>query len=146
MLFRSIGLMDGEAPGVNGSWNIQAQVEFKNQDTAVMDCEFVMVVCNQGVFSIGPNTARASLGNLTSEDVLKAENEMPSHIHEDLEGGSFWSGLKNIVHKVASVATPILGAVSPEFAPIAAGIAKVTGSGLSTMKGSRLSGGSIRRR
>jgi hypothetical protein len=103
-----------------------------------MDCEFVMVVCNQGVFSIGPNTARASLGNLTQEDVLKAEQEMPSHVHEELEGGSFWSSLKNIVHKVATVATPILSTVAPEFAPLASGIAKATGS--------RLSGGSIRRR
>jgi hypothetical protein len=144
---KDIGLQDGEAPGVNGSWNIQAQVEFKNQDTAVMDCEFVMVCCNQGVFSIGPNTARASLGNLTQEDVLKAEQEMPHHIHEDLEGGSFWSGLKNIVHKVASVATPILGAVAPEFAPIAAGIKAATGSGMHSQRsGGRLSGGSIRRR
>jgi hypothetical protein len=71
---------------------------------------------------------------------------MPSHVHEDLEGGSFWSSLKNIVHKVASVATPILGAVAPEFAPIAAGIKAATGSGMQQRSGGRLSGGSIRRR
>ena len=143
---KDIGLMDGEAPGCNGSWNIQAQVVFQNQDTAVMDCEFLMVVCNQGIFSIGPNTARASLGNLTQQDVLRVEHEMPHSVHEDLEGGSFWSGLKNIVHKIATVASPILGAVAPEFQGIAEGIKNVTGSGMSQRSGGRLSGGSIRRR
>jgi hypothetical protein len=51
-------------------------------------------------------------------------------VHEDLEGGSFWSGLKNIVHKIATVASPILGAVAPEFQGIAEGIKNVTGSGM----------------
>jgi hypothetical protein len=83
---------------------------------------------------------------LLKQDVLRVEHEIPHSVHEDLEGGSFWSGLKNIVHKIATVASPILGAVAPEFQGIAEGIKNVTGSGMSQRSGGRLSGGSIRRR
>ena len=146
-----IGLSDSEAPGVQGSYNIQVEITFKNNDTAAFDGEFILCACNEGVFSLGPNVARASLGNLTPQQVLQANEPGNVEVHHaayaDIEGGSFWSSLKNIVHKVASVATPILGAVAPEFAPLAQGIASATGSGYSGgRKGGRLSGGMIRRR
>lgn len=148
---KDIGLNDAEAPGVQGSYNIQVEITFKNNDTAAFDGEFILCACNEGVFSLGPNVARASLGNLTPEQVLAANQPGNPEVHHasyaDIEGGSFWSSLKNIVHKVASVATPILSAVAPEFAPLAEGISSITGSGKSQGRsGGRLSGGMIRRR
>ena len=144
---KDVGLNDSEAPGLMGSYNIQVEITFKNQDTAIyLKPEFVMCTCSDGVFSIGPNTARASLGNLSQEQILKAhsagEMEMHHETYASMEGGSFWSSLKNIVHKVATVASPIVSAIAPEFSGIVQGVKQLSGSGRSQ----GLSGGMIRRR
>jgi hypothetical protein len=148
---KDIGLLDSEAPGLQGSYNIQVEIVFKNQDTSIyLKPEFVMCTCSDGVFSIGPNTARASLGNLTQQQILQAhssgEMEMHHMSYAELEGGSFWSSLKNIVHKVATVASPIVSAVAPEFSGIVEGVKQLSGGARQGMSGGRLSGGSIRRR
>ena len=139
---KDIGLQDYESPGVNGGYVIQANVTFKNQSDSPMDCDFYIVTCNQGTFSIAPNTARSSLGDLTPEMVMAARsgNELPHLDYADLQGSGFWSSLKNIVHKISTVAAPVLsGIAGPEIGAIASAVRDATGSG-------RVSGGTLTRR
>jgi hypothetical protein len=98
---KDIGLQANEAPGVNGSYNIQVQMSVTNTGSASFTGTFYMSVLNDGTFSIGDNSARASIGNLTSEMVLMARDSEQIDYHEIYGGGKFWSGLKSIVNKVA---------------------------------------------
>ena len=144
---KDIGLLDFEAPSVQGSYNIQVQVDIKNMSSSPFTPVFNMSVINEGTFTIGPNVARASLGNLTPEMVLAARDNAPQvhHIgYYEIRGSGFWSGLKTMVHKIAhgvgKVAGPVATALGhPEMGAavgnIARGVEKLTGSG-------RISGGS----
>ena len=144
---KDIGLQDFEAPGLNGGYTLQAQITFKNQASAPIDCDFYLVTVNQGTFSIAPNSARATLGGVTAEQVMKARTspELPHVEYERLHGSGFFSSLKNIIHKVAGIAAPVLGAIAPEFAPIASAVHSATGGSMNT-GGGLVSGGSVRRR
>ena len=153
---KDIGLEDFEAPNVNGAYTFQTQITFSNQSSGTMSCQFYVVTANQGVFSIAPNSARASLGGITPEQVLAARNspEVVRSEYEQLHGGSFWTTLKGIIHKVSSVATPILSQINPAFGAISSGINQLTapsGSGLnqavmSSEGGRRIGAGMLRRR
>jgi hypothetical protein len=55
---KDIGLQAGEAPGVNGSFNIQVQMTVQNTATQPFKPTLYMVVSNTGTFSIGANSAR----------------------------------------------------------------------------------------
>ena len=148
---KDIGLLDNEAAGVQGQYTIQIQMDVENVSLGDFECEFFTNFLLEGTFSIAENMGRASLGNLTQAAVLQSK-ESPEVVFADYEnivGGSFWSKLKSIVNKVATgvgkaaqVATPIVGALAPELAPIVAGIS--TASGLAKRAtGGRLAGGRL---
>jgi hypothetical protein len=128
-LGKDIGLQDFEAPGLNGSYTLQAQVNFSNQSSSTMSCQFYVVTVNQGTFSIAPNTARSSLGNVTVDMVLAARNspEVVRSEYEALHGGSFWSSLRNIIHKVSGFAAPILSKINPALGMVATGVNQLSG-------------------
>ena len=146
---KDIGLEPNQSIGLRGSFNIQIDITFKNQSSSIFKGEMMMVVCNTGVFQLGNNSASVSIGNLDESTIVQARKNAPEvhHSNIDLEGGSFWSGLKNIVNKVAHFASPIVSAVAPEFSPLVEGVKSLTGSGLSggRMSGGRMSGGMVRR-
>jgi hypothetical protein len=153
---KDIGLLDSEAPGCQGQYTIQVQATMKNQSASSFTGEFYMVILNEGTFSISENFARASLGNLNQQMVLMAKQSPELHhlTYSQLQGGGFFSGLKNIVNKIARgvgavannpITQTLVGALAPEFAPalgmvskVASGVRGVTGGGVS---GGRLSGG-----
>ena len=159
-----ISLLDNEAPGVQGQYTIQIQMNVTNLSGESFEPEFYTIFLNEGTFQIGSNYARASLGNLTNEIVLASLNapEVDYHQLNNIKGGSFFTGFKNFVNKVARgvqkgtdvlgrFAPAIVGAV-PELAPIAAmlplanrlagGVRQVTGGRLS---GGRMAGGGLHR-
>jgi len=148
-LGRDIGLQSFEAAGVNGAYTLQVQVQFKNQSASTFSGQFYLVTVNQGNFSISPNTARSSLGGLTPELVLQARNspELPRSDYDNLVGGSFWSSLKSIVHKISSAVAPALSAVNPALGMVAQGVSGLTGSGMmpnqGVMSGGRRIGGAM---
>jgi len=111
---KDVGLEPNESPGVNGSYNIQVQMQVENTGTSAFVGTFYMTVINDGTFSIGNNSARASIGNLTSEMVMLAR-ESPQAQYHDIYGGSFWQHLKSIVNKVArgveAAAVPVSAAL-----------------------------------
>lgn len=161
---KDIGLADNEAPGVVGQYTIQVQMDVRNLSSANYDAEFYTVMLMEGTFSLAENMARASLGNLTTDVVLasKTSDEVDFATYDDLQGGGFFSNLKNIVNKVATgvgtaanLGAKVAGVIAPEYAaPLAkvgeiAGIAKAaTGGRLAggRLAGGRLAGGRMKRR
>lgn len=130
-----IGLESFEAPGLNGAYTVQMQVTFKNQSSMAFTGDFYLITMNEGIFSIAPNTARASLGNLTVDQILAArssKNELSNMHYKQLVGGSFWSSLKSIVNKVSGALAPVLGAVNPALGQIASGVRDLTGGQINT--------------
>ena len=149
---KDIGLLDTEAPGCQGQYTIQVQATMKNQSGAIFTGEFYMVVLNEGTFSISENFARASLGNLNQQMVLASKQSPELHhlTYSQLQGGGFFSGLKNIVNKISrgvqSVAeSPItrglVGTLAPEFAPALGMVGKVAGATRGMTGGSVVGGG-----
>jgi hypothetical protein len=130
---KDIGLLDNEAPGVQGQYTLQVRATVKNtddlEDPQDFDADFYVTVVNEGTFSISENQARASLGNLTPASVLaaKASDELDYDHYEALQGGRFSTKLKHFVNKVArgiqkgvkaaELAGPGLAAAFPELAP-----------------------------
>ena len=157
---KDIGLLDNEAPGVQGQYTIQVNATFKNTGTNAFTGDYYIVMVNEGTFSISENMARASLGNLTPQSVLmsKESDELSSHQHAQLEGSGFFSKFKNLVNKVArgvqkgaevaeKFAPAVVGAV-PELAPLAAALPAISRGARVVRKatGGRLVGGQIARR
>ena len=157
---KDIGLLDNEAPGCQGQYTIQIQMDVENDTGATFQGEFFQIFMMEGTFSISENFARASLGNLTNDVVLRTKaqgEELDYHHYNRIHGGSFWSGLKSFVNKVARgvqsvlpIASKVVGAVAPEFAPIVSGVGQVanvarqaTGGRLA---GGRLAGGRMSRK
>jgi hypothetical protein len=152
---KDVGLLDSEAPGCQGQYTIQVQATLKNQSTASFDAEFFMVIQNEGTFSISPNFARASLGNLNQQMVLMAKQSPELHhmTYRDLQGAGFFSGLKNIVNKIARgvqrvadspFVHKVVGTLAPEFEP-ALGAVSTLASGARKVTGGAVSGGKLKR-
>ncbi len=135
---KDVGLAPNEAPGVNGSYNIQVTLGLKNLGSNSFTGTFFMSVLNDGTFSIGDNSARASIGNLTGDMVLMARDSPMGDYHE-IYGGSFWSSLKHIVNKVAHGVETAAVPVATAFGNPAAGQAvQSIASGVRQLSGGRL--------
>jgi hypothetical protein len=157
---KDIGLLDNEAPGCQGQYTIQVQMTVANDSGATFTGEFYQVFMMEGTFTISENFARASLGNLTNDIVLRAKagsEEIDYHHLNRIHGGSFWSGLKSFVNKVARgvqsvlpIASKVVGALAPEFSPIVSGVGQVASLARSAtggrLSGGRLAGGRVSRR
>jgi len=141
--------------GCQGQYTIQIQMKVENDTGAVFNAEFFQVFLMEGTFSISENFARASLGNLTSDVVLRAKaegEELDYHHYNRIHGGSFWSGLKSFVNKVARgvqtvapIASKVLSAIAPEFSPVVAGVGQAANVARQ-LTGGRLAGGKVSRR
>ena len=154
---KDIGLLDNEAPGVQGQYTIQVRPTFKNTGTNAFTADFYVVMLNEGTFSIAENMGRASLGNLTPQAVLSSKqgDELHYQEYENLQGGSFFSKLKNVVNKIsrgvqkgAQVAekyAPLATAAVPELAPLAAALPSISRAAGSVrrMSGGRFVGGKL---
>lgn len=154
---KDIGLADNEAPGVQGQYTIQIQMDVRNVSGEDFTAEFYQVFLMEGTFSIGENFGRASLGNLTQQAVLasKMSPELDYNHYQSLQGGSFWSSLKGFVNKIArgvqtgvgyaeKIAPAVVGAF-PELTPLAAALPlfKQVAGGVRSATGGRMAGGRI---
>jgi hypothetical protein len=149
---KDVGLLDNEAPGCQGQYTIQIQMDVVNDSGETAAWEFYQVFMMEGTFSISENFARASLGNLNNQMVLQTKmsgREVDYHHYVGLSGSGFWSGLKSFVNKIAtgvgSVArfvAPVVSAIAPEFAPIVAGVSGLS-SAVKDATGGRLAGGML---
>lgn len=148
---KDIGLMDNEAPGVQGQWTIQVEATFKNTGTNPFTGDYYIVMLNEGTFSIAENMARASLGNLTPAGVLaaKASPELDFTHYENLQGGGFFSKLKHLVKrtahgvgKVAKAVAPVVSAINPEVGAVVSQVGRGARK-VERLTGGRLVGGSM---
>jgi len=98
-LGKDIGLPSGLAAGVQGSYTLQADVEFENGAADDYTATFYMVLFNIGSFSIAQNSARSSLGNLSPSMVLSSTqgHHMPAHEMDHAKGKSFLDGLESMI-------------------------------------------------
>lgn len=144
---KDVGLLDTEAPGCQGQYTIQIQMDVTNVAGESFTPEFYTVFVNEGTFSLSEQFARASLGNLSPQMVLAAKSAHQIHHikYEQLQGGSFFSSLKNIVSKVAHGVSSVarnpmvqsaVGAIAPEFSPLVSAVGS-----LGKKKGGALIGG-----
>ena len=128
---KDIGLLDSEAPGVAGQYTISTQIDVTNVSTLASDYEFFMVFSLSGMVSIFENGCRASLGNLTQNEVLAARMNAPRldyHAAAKLSGSGFFSDLKRFANNVSrgvQGASKFVGDVAGAIPlPIAAQIAQ----------------------
>lgn len=149
---KDIGLADHQSPGVQGQYSIQIQMTVQNDTGGSFLGEFFQVFLMEGTFSISENYARASLGNLSESIVLQAkqnENEISNEHYKNIQGGGFFSGLKNFVNKIATgiqSALPIAGPLLSMIPGAGPGIASALSAGSNIAKqltGGRLSGGRL---
>ncbi len=96
---KDIGLSSGLAPGCQGSYTVQCDVEFENVSSDDYTATFYMVLFNIGSFSIAQNSARSSLGNLSPSMVLAASqgHHVPAHHMDMAKGKSFMDSLESII-------------------------------------------------
>ena len=153
---KDIGLLDNEAPGVQGQYTIQVTVRARNLSSSAFEPELFLVFMMEGTLSIAENMARTSIGNLTPSEVLNAKQspgELDYAEYEELQGGGFFQNLKHFLGKLArgvsgavGVATKLSPAVTsafPELAPFAAALPAVgrVSSALGDALGSGIVGG-----
>lgn len=157
---KDLGLLDNEAPGVQGQYTLQIQMDVTNTSSEIFTAEFFQIFMMEGTFSLSENNARASLGNLTQQVVLATRDahEIDYNTYENLQGGSFWTNLKGFVNKiargvqsgvtVASKFAPMIGTAFPELMPLAAALPMINrvASGVQQVSGGRLVGGRMSRK
>ena len=136
---KDIGLPSGLAPGVQGSYTLQADVEFENGSAADYTPTFYMVLFNIGSFSISQNSARSSLGNLSPSMILSASqgHHMPAHQMDHAKGKSFLDGLESMIPMAHAGMPPQMPMAAPTPMPAPAEESRAT---------RRVVGGSLRRR
>lgn len=146
---KDLGLLDSEAAGCIGQYTIQIQMDVTNVSGDNFTPEFYTIFQNEGTFSISEQFARASLGNLTPAAVLQAkQSEELSHMHyQDIQGAGFFSSLKSVVNKISRgiqsalpLASKVVGAVAPEFAPALAGVGAAASAARQLSGGTRIGG------
>lgn len=125
---KDIGLLDSEAPGVQGQYNLQVQATFTNTGTNTYEYQFFQMFLLEGTFSISENQARATLGNLTNAAVLAAkqvpvEQALSYNQYEGLQGGNFFTSLKGFLNKLSTGVSQALPAVAPVLASAFPGLA-----------------------
>jgi hypothetical protein len=160
---KDIGLLDSEAPGVQGQYTLSSQLEVTNTSTQDGDFEYFLIVQMGGQFSVFENGARASIGTLTQQMVLQARQSgerMEYHEAHRLSGGGFFDDLRKFVNKisrgvqsVSGVVGDIAGAIPLPIAQQIAGVARQVNSVAGGVRGAtggkfggRVSGGSMSRR
>jgi hypothetical protein len=155
---KDVGLPASEAPGSRGTYAMQVTTSFRNIGQASQTFESWIVLQYGGVFTISEHQASASLGMLDQATVLATMGHpsVPHHVMDQLQGGGFWSSLKNIVKtggQAALQAAPLLESAAmalghPEISAgigAAAGVGRALGGGLKS-GGTLHSGGRLARR
>ena len=98
-----IGLESLEAPGILSQSQLQVQLTASNVSGRTINPTMYIVVIMEGTFTIqGLGQASSNVGVLTPQNVLDCQ-QMDSISYsdvEDVQGGDFWSGLKNFGSKL----------------------------------------------
>lgn len=103
-LASQIGLMSSLAVGVQGQFTVQLKVTYKNITDVPVNYEMVFSALLEGDLTVSENSLTSTLGNLTIEEVLDAE-ESGDVVHERAltvaKGGSFHGSIRHFVNQLA---------------------------------------------
>lgn len=134
-----IGLNSEEAPGLNGTYQLQLTASVTNRSSSAIIPTLYVVVVNEGVFTIQNNSAYSQIGVISRQNVLDA-NHQEGINYNDLKYMSGASIFKNFGRKLANTikqigkTTKSAVQIAKEVAPIARDlyqIAKMSGLGYS---------------
>lgn len=125
-----IPLSDIEAPGKNGQYQIQVNINAINTSISTLNCTLWLVFVSEGTFTVEKlGLSTANIGVLTSNDILDAHNNgfVSLEMVRRQNGGDFLDTVKNFFsgvndflkkHKVISSVAKAFPITAP-FAPIA---------------------------
>lgn len=137
-----IGLGSDEAPGMNGTYQLQMEVTVTNRSSASITPTLYVVISNEGTFTIQNNSAYSQIGVISKQDVLSAQEQSGINYNElkYMAGAAFFKNfgrkMKNTLRKLASYAKPAIG-TARELAPIAkdlVALGKLAGFGYSDVQ------------
>jgi hypothetical protein len=100
-----IGLPSNSAPGLQGQYNLQMTVNFKDFSGSAIDATMYIIIVSEGSMTIPAlNSCTRQLGVITQNDILDAQRQ-PGVSYDDIRetpynGGNFLSNLKNFGQKL----------------------------------------------
>lgn len=137
-----IALRPDEAPGLNGTYQLQMEVTVTNRSDSSISPALYVVIVNEGVFTIENNSAYSQIGVVSRTDALEVQ-EQEGINYGDLKymaGASIFKNfgrkLKNTIKKIREQGLPVAKEIiktAKDVAPIIKGIvdiAKMAGGGL----------------
>lgn len=139
-----------EAPGVNGTYQLQMEVTVTNRSTETILPALYIVISNEGTFTIENNSAYSQVGVLSRQDVLDAQKQ-EGYNYGDLKymsGASFKSFGRKLKHALRVLAREAPGIIKEgskaykAIAPAIKNIAAASGAGFHETE--HLRGGSFR--
>ena len=128
-----IGLLDVEAPGLDGTYQLQVDITFKNYNqTEVLVCDFYIVTINEGVFTIQDNRSISQIGVISRQDILDAQSSPQVDYYDvrDVQGlGDFFGDVgrfgRNVIQGIKEYAPKVARFVKDDILPIAKEVAKL---------------------
>lgn len=101
-----LGLMDVEAPGLDGTYQLQVDVTFKNVNKdETITADMYIIVVSEGVFTIQDNRSISQIGVISRQDILDSQTA-PKVDYYDVRnayglGGDFFGDLKRFAQRFA---------------------------------------------
>lgn len=135
---QDVGLMDTEAPGINGTYQLQIDVQLKNYWASSVAPTLYIVVISEGSCTLTENRLITQIGVISRENVLDAQ-QSPMIDYQDAQkvvgSGSFFGDLKSAFGKIfreikdKKIVSNVLKAIPHPYAQTAAPIAEALGLG-----------------
>lgn len=129
-----IGLMDVEAPGLDGTYQLQIDVTFKNTNQSeTITADMYIIVISEGVFTIQDNRSISQIGVISRQDILDSQTA-PKIDYYDVRnaaglGGDFFGDVKRFAQRFAQgfkeYAPKALNFVKDDILPIAKEVLKM---------------------
>lgn len=126
-----IGLSDLECPGMLGTYQLQVNVVFANQNTTDnINYDFYIITVSEGVFSIQDNRSIAQVGVLSKNDVLNAKQSYHINLNEikaveGALGGDFLGDIGSFFSNVGSKLWQGVKQIAPHLPEIVSTVSKV---------------------
>ena len=91
-----IGLNFDEAPGKNGTYQLQMEIDLKNVSADSITPALYVVISNEGVFTLENNSAYSQIGVISSDDIVYANKQKGINYNslKYMAGASFFKSLK----------------------------------------------------
>lgn len=117
MFGNDLALESKYAAGVTGRFDLQLQIMATNLASSTITPTLNVLIIQEGVCTLGPNTAVQQFGPLTVHDVEKSKHEHPIKFHPsaNVYGGGFWSDLLGYLKRGARAAIDVGKSVPSQY-------------------------------